>query len=425
MGSMTTSPLVALLVGLFLAAVFAALSETALLRASRVRVQALAAEGRRAAQRLDRLQHRLPQVLNAILLLALLSQIGAASLAGLLAQEWFGQVGVTVASVLLTVVLFVYGEAIPKTFAVRHPEAVGMVLSGPVATVEVVLRPLVVVLVWFADLQMPGKGIQTGPTITEDELRLLADMAVREGEITEEDRELIDRAFRLGDRMVDEIMVPRTEVVGVDVETPVATAMERALTHGHRRLVVFKGDIDTPVGVARLRDLISAADDAPIGDVMLPILATPESRRVLDVLEDMKRHRIHLAAVIDEFGGTAGIVTVEDVVEELFGDIAQDPLEADVVEVGGAWSVAGSLPVADAAGLFDDPTALEGEWSTVAGLVLGHAGRLLSEGESVEIGGRTVVVTALRGRRIDRVHIAPTPPGPPCSLGGPEPGGNR
>ena len=403
---MSTTPLVALLIGLFLAAVFAALSETSLLRASRVRVQAMAAEGRRPAQRLDRLQHRLPEVLNAVLLLALLSQIGAASLAGLLAQEWFGQVGVTIASVLLTVVLFVYGEAIPKTYAVRHPESVGMLLAGPVATIEFLLRPLVLVLVRFADVQMPGKGVQTGPTITEEELRLLAKKAVSEGEITEEDRDLIERAFRLGDRMVDEIMVPRTEIIGADLETNVGEAIDLALRHGHRRLVVFKDDLDTPVGVVRLRDLIQADADATVRDVMTDVIATPESRRVLDVLEDMQRVRIHLAVVIDEFGGTAGMVTVEDVVEELFGDISQDPDEADIVETSDGWSVAGALPVTDAAHLFDDAEALQGDWSTVAGLVLGHAGRLLEEGESTEIGGQEVVVTALRGRRIDRVRIS-------------------
>lgn len=410
MTSMSTTPLVALLIGLFLAAVFAALAETSLLRATRVRVQALAAEGRRAAQRLDRLQQRLPEVLNAVLLLALLSQIGAASLAGLLAQEWFGQVGVTIASVLLTVILFVYGEAIPKTYAVRHPESVGMALSGPVATIEFLLRPLVLVLVRFADLQMPGKGVQTGPSITEEELRLLADKALSEGEITPEDRDLIERAFRLGDRMVDEIMVPRTEIVGADATTTVTEAVELALAHGHRRLVVFTDDLDTPVGVARLRDLIQAQDDATLAEVMTDVIATPESRRVLDVLEDMQRERIHLAVVIDEFGGTAGMVTVEDVVEELFGDISQDAEEADIVEVGDAWSVAGALPVTDAAHLFAEPEVLEGDWSTVAGLVLGRAGRLLGEGESVEIGGNVVTVTALRGRRIDRVRVSPVGP---------------
>ncbi|NND84406.1 MAG: HlyC/CorC family transporter [Acidimicrobiia bacterium] len=404
---MSTSPLVALLIGLFLIAVFAALAETSLLRATRVRVQALAAEGRRGAQRLDRLQQRLPEVLNAVLLLALLSQIGAASLAGLIAQEWFGQVGVTIASVLLTVVLFVYGEAIPKTYAVRHPESVGMALAGPVATIEWLLRPLVLVLVKFADLQMPGKGIQTGPSITEEELRLLADKAVSEGEITVEDRDLIERAFRLGDRMVDEIMVPRTEIIGANVNMEVGDAIELALSHGHRRLVVFKDDLDTPVGVARLRDLIPADPDSVIAEVMTDVIATPESRRVLDVLEDMQRRRIHLAVVIDEFGGTAGMVTVEDVVEELFGDISQDPDEADIVESNGGWSVAGSLPVTDAAHLFENGDALEGDWSTVAGLVLGHAGRLLDVGESISFGGRTVEVTALRGRRIDRVQISP------------------
>jgi CBS domain containing-hemolysin-like protein len=122
----------------------------------------------------------------------------------------------------------------------------------------------------------------------------------------------------------------------------------------------------------------------------------------------MQKSRIHLAVVIDEFGGTAGMVTVEDVVEELFGDISQDPDEADIIEVPEGWSVAGALPVVDAMHLFEDRREVEGDWSTVAGLVLGHAGHLPEEGETVEVGGQVVRVTSMRGRRIERVLVMPS-----------------
>ncbi len=401
----TDAGLVALLVVALVLAVFAALSETSLLRASRVRVQAQAASGDRHARRLERLQDELPRVLNAILLLALLSQIGAAALAGVLAERWFGNLGVTIASAALTVVLFVYGEAIPKTYAVRHAEQVGRRLAGAIAAFEWLVRPVVSALVWIADLQAPGRGVSTGPTITEEELKLLAHSAAREGEITEEDRRLIERAFRLGDRRADDVMVPRTEIIGIAVTVPATDALTLALQAGHRRLVVFENDLDRIVGVVHVRDLaIGVVTD--LAAVLQPTLFVPESKRVLELLRDMQRERIHVAVVVDEHGGTAGLVTVEDVVEELFGDIGVDPGPTPLLAVGDGWEIDGTVPVEDLEAVFG-PEAIEGEWNTAAGLVMGSAGRVLGLGDEVRIGEWIVTVIEMDGRRISRVRATP------------------
>ncbi len=412
-GAMTQveAGLVVLLGASLVVAIVAALAETALVRASRVRIQAMAAEGDHRARRLGRLQDRLPRTLNAVLLVALLAQVGAASLAGVLAQRSFGNVGVTVASVALTVVLFIYGEAIPKTYAVRHPEQVGRWLAGPIGVVEWILRPLVGALVWIADLQAPGRGVSTGPTITEQELKLLAHRAAREGEITEDDRRLIERAFRVGDRHANDVMVPRTEIVGVDVAESVERAVVLARGAGHRRLPVFEGDPDRIVGVVHTRDL-AATNEERVAALVEPTLFVPESKRVLDLLREMQRERIHMAIVVDEHGGTAGLVTVEDVVEELFGDISadRDPPEIERVEVG--WEVDGAVPVEDLADLVGEPDALEGEWNTAAGLVLGHAGRLLETGDEVRVGSSVFTVIAMEGRRIDRLRVVRDEPDP-------------
>ena len=214
-------PLLLLLVGMFGFSVVISAAETAFLRMPAVRVQALAAAGSRRAVRLAALTHRLSEVLNAILLAALLAQIGAATVAGLLADRWFGPLGVTIASAILTFILFIYAEAIPKTFAVRHPDKVAIALAFPLAGIELLLRPLVKVLVAVADLQMPGKTVVASPTVTEDELRMLASRAAVEGQITSTDLELIERAFRFGDRHVDGIMVPRPDIIAVEEDTSV------------------------------------------------------------------------------------------------------------------------------------------------------------------------------------------------------------
>lgn len=404
----TDAVLVVLLVSAFLLAIVMAAAETALLRTTSIRARTLADRHPRAGRRVARLLDRLPNVLNAILLTALLTQIGTATIVGILAERWIGGLGVTLASIGLTIVLFVYAEAIPKTFAVRHPDAVALRLAGFIAVLEVVLRPLVGVLVWFADLQLPGKGITTAPTVTENELRLLAGHAVSEGTITADDRHLIERAFRFGDRRCDDIMVPRPEMVAVDGETNTGTALALALEHGHRRLPIFEGSLDRIIGVVGLRQLVAAADDRPDLAVRLmaePTLAVPESKRIVDLLTEMQQSKTHLAIVVDEYGGTAGLVTVEDIAAELLGSISADPEGDAMVELEPTrWSVDGLMPVEDLAELL--PIELpEGDWNTVGGLVMGVLGRVPRVGDQVTIDDIEFRVRATRGRRIARVEV--------------------
>ena len=404
-------PLLVALVALLLLAVFLAAAEAALLRITEIRARALAARGGRHSARLLHLVERLPQVLNLILLLALLAQIGSATITGILAQRWFGNIGVTIASVVLTIVLYIYGEAIPKTYAVRHAERTAKFVSAPIAFLERVFRPLVSLLVWVADIQMPGKGVTTSATVTEDELRLLAVEAADEGEITEIDRHLIDRVFRFGDREVDDIMVPRPDIVAVEGSTPLSEALQTALEAGHRRLPVYTGDMDNIDGVVRLRDLIEARDrgETTLTPLTYEPLVVPESKRVSGLLADMQEQNNHMAVVVDEYGVTVGIVTIEDVAEELLGSISDEPARPDLRQVGpGHWDIAGSLPVEDLAAELGVEIP-EGEWNTAAGLMLGVAGRLLRPGATVDVDGYEMKVETVRRRRITRISIRRLP----------------
>ncbi len=404
-------PLIALLVAALVLAVFLAAAEASLLRVTEVRVRALAEEGLGRARGLLRLLERLPETLNMILLLALLAQIGSATITGVLAQRWFGNPGVTISSVVLTVILFIYGEAIPKTYAVRHSEKTAMFVSGPITVLERMLRPLVSLLVWIADIQLPGKGITTQPTITEEELKLLAFEAAEEGEITEEDRELIDRAFRFGDRRVDDIMVPRPDIVAVETGTPVDDALEVALSAGHRRLPIYEGSLEYIVGVVKLRDLIAARGSAgrSLREISQPALVVPESKVVTGLLDDMQDQNNHMAVVVDEYGVTVGIVTIEDVAEDLLGSISEGPGRVNVEEVAeGRWMVSGAVPIEDVESELD-LEAPEGEWNTVAGMMLGLAGKILKPGSVVDVEGFRFQVESVRGRRITRVSIEAGP----------------
>ena len=399
-------PLLILLAVTLLVAVFLALAEASLLRISEYRVEALAEDGGKAARRLAGLVDRLPEVLNLILLLALLAQIGSATITGILAQRWFGNLGVTLASVALTVVLFIYGEAIPKTYAVRHVEATALRVSAPIALLYRVLRPLVSLLIWIADIQMPGKGITTTPTITEEELRLLAYRAAHEGEITEADLELIERAFRFGDRRADDIMVPRPDIVAVEASDNIRHALDIALASGHRRIPVYEDTLEHITGVVRLRELTEASNQGitDLRSIATAPLVVPESKSITSLLKEMQEQNNHIAVVVDEYGVTAGLVTVEDVAEELVGTISDEEEPAELEKLADRkWRAPGSLPVEDLEEIgLDVP---EGDWNTVAGLMIGIAGQLLSPGDDVEVDGYLLTADAVRRRRVVQVSI--------------------
>ena len=403
----------AMLAALLALVLFAALlgaDEAALLRVSRVRVEIRAADGRRPAIRLLPLLDDLPRVLNTILLTVLLVQIGAATLAGVLAARHFGNLGITITSIVLTAVLFVYAESIPKTFAVRHPVRVAEATAPLTRFLTALLRPVVSALVWFADLQAPGTGIATPTTVSERELVHLAKDAAAAGRIDTSDLELIERAFVLGDLQVHEILVPRTDVVGIPADATATEALDLAHRSGHRRLPLYDGDLDTVIGIVRLRDLAAAVLDdphQPALEIARPELSVPESRRVVDLLADMQASGTHFAVVVDEHGGTEGIVTIEDVVAELLGDIAEpEPAPEPVItEVSsGRWRADAAVSVDE----LEAATGAElpsGEWNTIGGLVTGVAGRIPERGEAIEIGDLRFFVLEARPQRLVSVEV--------------------
>jgi CBS domain containing-hemolysin-like protein len=407
-------PLIVLLVVLLGTAVYLGAAEAALLRVRRTAVEVLAEDGDAGAGRLLKLVEDLPRVMNTVLLTVLLVQIGAATVTGLLAERWFGSLGITLASIVLTLVMFVYAEAIPKTYAVRHPLRVARLVTPVVALLKTAFHPIVSLLIWFADLQAPGQGIAGTAGVTEEELRLLAAQAAQSGEIADSDLELMERAFTVGDQRVYEILVPRIDVVSVSADTLARRALEIAIESGHRRLPVHSGNPDEMSGVVRLRDLarhLSEGKDEPVGQLAREVLVVPESKRVLELLREMQRSGRHFAVAVDEHGGTAGIVTIEDVVEELVGDVADEGEDRPTViqEIApGRWRVDARVPVADLEAVIGQGLP-DGDWNTVGGLVLGLIGRIPRVGETAEVAGHLLTVTAASRRRVLHVEIGPLP----------------
>jgi CBS domain containing-hemolysin-like protein len=392
-----------------------ALSETALVRMSRAKAKSLADDGRRGAKVLVRLTEDPQGFLNPVLLLVLICQLVVATLVGILAVQWFGAWGVAAATGFEIVVIFVFAEAVPKNWAVQHPERAAL-FSAPLVSAVVGFWPVRMVsggLIGLANLFIGQKGGYAGALVTESELLAMADVAVEGDVIETEERALIHSIIEFGDTVVREVMVPRTDMVTVAADEAVESALDVALDAGRSRVPAIDQRIDDVIGVAYTKDLIQSIrarkGDEPVADHLRPAHFVPETKRVADLMREMQSDKFHLAVVVNEYGGTAGLVTLEDLIEELVGEIVDefDVEETPVEELAtGGLRVSARLPVDEVNDLLDAhlPT---GAWDTVGGLVFDLLGHVPVAGESVTSEGMRLVVDRVNGRRIERVSIVP------------------
>jgi len=408
--------LVAIVVLLVLAMVLAA-AETALTRVTRPRAEALAAESRRGADALVELVDRPEQFVTTVVLALLACQLVQAILVGVLAERVLGVLGMVVAVAIDVVVVFVFAESAPKTWAILHADRVALAVARPVRALALFppLRLLTRALIGLTNLALPGKGLKQGPFVSPDEeLLAMAEIGVEEGVIEEDERALIESIIEFGDTVVREVMVPRPDMVTVPAHFRVADVMEVFLLNGYSRLPVC-GDrgIDDVVGLAYAKDLMGAErdgkQDVPVGDLIRQARYVPETKVVPEMLREMQREKFHMAIVVDEYGGTAGLVTLEDIIEELVGEIV-DEFDVDDPSVepvpGGGIRVHGRTPL-DQVNDWLRARLPEGDWDTIGGLVYDRLGHVPVEGESVVLGEWRLTAQRIQGRRIGRVRITP------------------
>jgi CBS domain containing-hemolysin-like protein len=392
-----------------------ALAETSLVRTSQARARSLEEQQRHGARSLRRLVEHPEHFLAPLLLLVLVCQLVAASLVGDEAAHLHGVLGLVFAIIVEIVLIFVFAEAVPKQWAVRHPDRAAL-FAAPFVTTIINFPPVRVVaslLIGLARLVTPGHGRDVEPEVTESELLALADVAVDEDVIENEERELISSIIDFGDTIVREVMAPRPDVIAVEAGTTAGTVLERAMASGLSRIPVYRATLDDVVGIAYTRDVVRAVragrEERPIGQLSRPAHFVPETKRVAPLLREMQAEQFHLAVVVDEYGGTAGIVTLEDLLEELVGEIA-DEFDADdpLIEplAGGVLVVSGRMALDEVNEILDAdlPT---GDWDTVAGLFLHLYGRVPAENESVAADGYTLVAERVQRRRIGKVRIIP------------------
>ena len=254
----------------------------------------------------------------------------------------------------MVVVSYVFIGVGPRTLGRQHPYELGVAIAAPVRALATLLGPLTRLLILIGNAVTPGKGFRQGPFSSEVELRELVDMASTSGVVDETERKMIHSVFELGDTLVREVMVPRPDVVWVERDTAVDKVLRLALRSGYSRLPVLGENIDDVIGVAYLKDLVRAQaeqPDAVLTAVMRPAVFVPDSKRIDELLKEMQRTRNHMAIVVDEYGGTAGVVTIEDILEEIVGEITDEYDAEEVPDVArlddGRLRVAARLPVED------------------------------------------------------------------------------
>ena len=395
------------------ASAFLALAETSLTHLPRSKALALEEEGRRGAASLARLLAHREWVLNPVLLLVVVCHLAAATLVGLLAESYFGPVGIAVATLVLAVVIFVCAEAAPKTYALQHTERSALIVA-PMANLLARLPPVRIItraLIGLSNLVLPGKGRRAGPVVSEEELLALADVAVEADVIEVEERALIRSIIDFGDTVAREVMVPRPDMVSVSADATVAQAMETVIANGYSRIPLREDGIDDIVGLVYAKDLMRASREgrtsATVHTLARSARFVPETKRVAELMREMQAEKFHMAIVIDEYGSTAGLVTLEDLIEELVGEIVdefdvEDPLLEPLP--GGDVRVAARMALDELNDLLHLELP-EGDWDTVGGLVFDLLGHVPSEGETVAVNGHLLRAERVQGRRIGRIRI--------------------
>jgi magnesium and cobalt exporter, CNNM family len=393
---------------------FFAVAETALNRISRVKAQAMAeSTGTKSAKALYRLVSHPERFINPILVLVTICQTAQAFLTSLLAARLFGATGVAVGFVLNVIVFFVVSEAMPKTWAVLSTERAALLTAR--FTERVVsfppLRALSRGLIGLTNVLLPGKGLKEGPFVSEQELLGIVEAAAEDEVIEHEERRLIESIIEFGDTIAREVMVPRPDMVIIPNEATVSEALDLAIAHGYSRLPISGADDTDIVGLAYTKDLIrserESRGDTTVLDLARPVRFIPENKPVNRLMKEMQQGKFHLAIVADEYGGIAGMITLEDCLEELVGEIVDeyDIEEADVERLSnGDYLVDGGISIHDLNELLDIDLPDE-DWDTLGGFVFGTLEHVPEPGEEVGFDGWRFIAEEVEGRRIRRVRI--------------------
>jgi putative hemolysin len=414
-GSNTLVSLAILLISVLMVAFFSS-SEASLISVSKIRIRSLAEQGNRAAQAARDLWEHHDRLFATILLTENAFIIFASSVGTTLALMLFGEQGLLLASLVLTVLIVLFGEITPKTFAARNSERMSLLVARPITFIVKVLTPIIYVFTLLANAMISvvsrGRRVQS-PFVTPEEIRMLATIGEEQGTVLEMERDMVHKVFEFGQRQVREAMIPRPDIVGIEIDATFEALLETFASHSHSRFPVYSGDLDNVVGFVSIKDVVvavaSKSADSPrdLRDLVRPTIFVPETKQVGSLFHEMRTQHMQMAVVIDEYGGTAGLVTLEELVEEIVGRLTDEwvterllvEVDEHTVRVDGLMRIdevntelGTALPEAD-------------DYDTVAGFVLYQLRRVPEEGEKLSYENIELTVEEMKGPKIERLLI--------------------
>jgi len=415
MSGLDTLYVVLFVICLFLSAFFSS-SETAFISLQKVRVQHLIDKKVRGARLVSRMIEKPEKLLSTILLGNNFVNTAAAALATALAIKYWPEQGVLISTIAVTLLLLIFCETTPKTIATRHAEGLSLFFARPIRALSWILTPFVVVLSWIATgfSKMLGVAPVSRSLAREEEIRTMISMGHKEGTVEEEEAEMLHNVFEFGNRPALEVMVPRTEVIWITKGTKLADFLDLYAQNPLSRFPVYEENIDNVVGILAVKDILMAQakgnfnNEDTIDDLIRPAYFAPETKRVSELFAEMRDKNFRMTVVVDEFGGTAGIVSLSGLMEEIVGPVGDElaAIEKDYETINEyTFEVDGGMRVEEANEEMNLNIPEGDDYETVAGFVLDLLGHIPKQGEQLKYKNFKIVITEMRGMKIEKIRL--------------------
>lgn len=397
---------------------FSSSSETAITSVNRIKVKSLAEKGSKSAVILDNLLKHPGRFLATILLMNSIANIAAGSITTVIAQDIGVPYPAALATGVATFLILVFAEIFPKTFAVQNADKMAFVVAPIIRVIELIFLPIIRTLIFISNILLKIVGtrpMKEGPFVTEEEIRTLVSVGQEEGVIEEQEKEMINSIFEFGETIAKEVMIPRMDMLAVEKTTPVEQVLDVILSEGYSRIPVYDKTIDNVVGLVYARDLLvhysKGLSNLKLEKIIRPPYFVPESKKVLELLKELQKRKTHMAIVVDEYGGTAGIITIEDLLEEIVGEIFD---EYDLEEVLVEYIDENNIRVDGKVDLDEINEVLgidlpEAEYESIGGFVFNLFGKIPKAGEIIDHDSLTFKVESVEGQRISKILITKNP----------------
>ncbi len=402
---------VLLLVILLMVSGFFSAAETSLMSLSKIRVRYMVDENIKGAKLVQKLVENPNKLIGSVLVGNNIANIASSSIATALTMELFKGNAVAIVTIVMTILILIFSEITPKSLAAQNSEKVALIVAKPLSLVVTIINPIVIVLTQITNFLvrlLGGKSDKDAPYITEEELKSIVNVSHEEGVLEIEEKQMIYNVFEFGDLQIKDVMIQRTDISAIDISSDLSNVMEIIKEEKYSRYPVYDENIDNIVGILNVKDFIYNEDisnEFKITDYMREPYFTYEFKKITELFKEIKKNRNHMAIVVDEYGGTAGIVTIEDLIEEIVGEIEDeyDEVEKEIEKISdGEYIIDGSAKLVFVNGFFQLNMVSE-DFDSLGGFIMNELGRLPMVGESVLHENIKFTVESIDNHRIQKI----------------------